>query len=255
MLISDDLQAEFEAARSGYEPGRGLTFPLVACWLGFAPRRSAAAARDVKHFDIFLRAKFGRRLPASMAGWLSFEDAHELLKRHSNCDNAIALSDMIDDEDQLSNGRLVFQIENQGVCRWAVALPLADAAEANTIDDSPVLMSDGDRWVPCAASLDHYIAASAFDWPTGGVSVCGFEAITLAFMRARTAFAEILPPTIILGSALGRRFEANGVRVTLQNLGASDFSIVWAPNRALIEELFARFGLPGDGLDFIENSR
>ncbi|WP_394831397.1 SMI1/KNR4 family protein [Pendulispora rubella] len=109
--------------------------------------------------------KLGISLPASFVEWYGMLGGIELLQRNSNCDNPVPIVRLgasldgpwDDPTDCVAEGLLIFMVENQGVCVWAVQLGRSD--------DPPVLVAcDPDyEWQPCAETFSSFIECQIWD--------------------------------------------------------------------------------------------
>ena len=107
----------------------------------------------------------GVTFPASFAEWYGMQDGIELLRRHSNCDDPLPIDKLggrIEwpwpaGPDWVAGGLLLFMVENQAVCFWALRL---DAG-----DDPPVLVArvPDFAWRPCAESFSTFIGCQVWD--------------------------------------------------------------------------------------------
>ena len=133
--------------------------------LDLLPVRPGRSKKAVGLLDR-VEARIARPLPASVREWYSYEGACLILETHSNQDPPVPLKDLgspqacwtADGRDLASEGLLLFQHENQGVCAWA--LRLGDG------DDPPVVVSYDDElrnWEHCADSFSDFVFASVWD--------------------------------------------------------------------------------------------
>lgn len=100
-------------------------------------------------------------IPASILEWYSLENAIEILSQNSNDDHFIKIEDFgkdTENEGLLAEGLLLFMIENQAVCQWAIKL--------DNSDDPPVLAKDVDSktWEFCAEKFSTFVWTLIFDW-------------------------------------------------------------------------------------------
>jgi len=110
-------------------------------------------------------AELDIRLPAAFVEWYGMRDGVALLRSNSNCDDPIEIHRLGEQvpwrwpekHDWVREGLLLFMVENQAVCVWAVRL---DAG-----DDPPVVVArDPDlEWRPCAASFSTFIGCQVWD--------------------------------------------------------------------------------------------
>jgi hypothetical protein len=129
--------------------------------IGVMPSISPARLEAIEQ----AQGRLGHRLPESVREWYSLDNAVSLLEHHSNCDTTIDVGKFaspatngVDEQlnSLLDDGFLVFRIENQGVCLWAV--DLRDG------DDPPVLVEiDGDGWHRCTDTFSLYVYLSVWD--------------------------------------------------------------------------------------------
>ncbi|WP_394842043.1 hypothetical protein LZC95_33820 [Pendulispora brunnea] len=104
-------------------------------------------------------------LPASFVEWYGMQGGIELLQRNSNCDNPVFIERLgaplewprDAPTDCVAGGHLVFMVENQGVCIWAVQL--------GRLDDPPVFVArDPDwEWRPCAETFSAFMECQVWD--------------------------------------------------------------------------------------------
>jgi hypothetical protein len=128
--------------------------------LRYVPDAIRAAALEER------AAALGVAVPASFAEWYAMRDGIELLRRNSNTDHPVAIErlgqplewrwdevhDLVREE-----GLLLFMIENQAVCIWALRLRGGD--------DPPVVVArDPDlEWRACAERFSTFIACQVWD--------------------------------------------------------------------------------------------
>jgi hypothetical protein len=132
--------------------------------LGITPRIAPTA---VKEFDRVER-RTGRTLPASVREWYSLKGACQLLRKYSNADPPLAISELGKPRtdtngggphDLLARDLLVFRYENQAVCVWAVRL--------DGSDDPPVVVdydSQFQTWLSCGATFSGHLFAWMWDY-------------------------------------------------------------------------------------------
>jgi hypothetical protein len=106
-------------------------------------------SRDPQRVRV-LEQRLGVPLPDAIHAWYSRDDALRVLAVHSNADRPVAVDDM-----KLVDGRIVFLVENQGVCRWAF----------DRAGEIAVRYDKG--WESCGCDLPAFIAAQIFDWAEG----------------------------------------------------------------------------------------
>jgi hypothetical protein len=136
-------------------------------------------------------------LPASFLEWYGMRDGIELLRRNSNTDDPVAIERLgtplqwcwDEPHDLVAERLLLFMVENQGVCIWALQL---DAG-----DDPPIVVaSDPDlEWGPCAERFSTFIACQIWDHMEVccesehrillGAQASQLERADLAFLRSR----------------------------------------------------------------------
>jgi len=107
---------------------------------------------------------FGITFPASFIEWCGMRDGLTLLQDTSHCDEPVPIAKLgnpmqwrwAEDRDLLRDDLLVFMVENQGVCVWAVRL--------NAGDDPPVVVArDPDlAWRSCAEHFSTFIDCQAW---------------------------------------------------------------------------------------------
>jgi hypothetical protein len=115
-----------------------------------------------------LEARFaflGVALPPAFAEWYAMRDGIELLRRNSNCDKPVeigALGEPVtwrwdQPRDLVCEGLLLFMVENQAVCVWALRL--------NAGEDPPVVVArDPDlAWRACGERFSTFIACQVWD--------------------------------------------------------------------------------------------
>lgn len=122
--------------------------------LGIEPRLSPSAVAEVEQTE----RRLGFRLPASVRDWYCCCDPIRILADHSNQDHPIPVHKF--DVTQWKSYRLLpFQIENQGVCIWSIAL--------DGSDDPPVFVdvdSNGADWHMLAPAFSIYVYACVWDY-------------------------------------------------------------------------------------------
>jgi hypothetical protein len=144
--------------------------------------------------------ELGVSLPRSFAEWYAMQDGIALLRRQSNCDEPVAierLGELVtwrwdEPRDLVRDGLVLFMMENQGVCVWALRL---DAG-----DDPPVVVArDPDlEWRACTERFSAFIACQVWDYTEifppkdaprilVGAQANPLEATDLAFLRSRLA--------------------------------------------------------------------
>lgn len=100
-------------------------------WLGHELPVCPEGKDRVARLDELLTSRYGVRLPAAMADWLSRKGADETLYRCSNADPVVAFDQLIHRvEDRRTDGDaayLAFQVETQCVLAWCV--PLVDCSD------------------------------------------------------------------------------------------------------------------------------
>jgi hypothetical protein len=111
-------------------------------------------------------AALGVKLPASFVEWYAMRDGIELLARNSNTDDPVAIEELgeslewrwdVTHDLVQEEGLLLFMVENQAVCIWALRL---DAG-----DDPPVVVArDPDlEWRACAERFSTFIGCQVWD--------------------------------------------------------------------------------------------
>ncbi len=115
-----------------------------------------------------VESRIGRKLPASVREWYSLEGAVELLRRFSNDDPPLEISELGlprkdthggGPHDLLARNLIVFRYENQAVCVWAFRL--------DGSDDPPVFLdfdSQFRTWSQCARSFSEHLYTWAWDY-------------------------------------------------------------------------------------------
>jgi len=109
-----------------------------------------------------IKREKGIAIPSSVVEWYSLENATEILRQNSNDDHFLEVEDFgkpsYKNEDLLAERLLLFMIENQGVCEWAIKL--------DNSDDPPVFAKDVDSkiWEFCAEKFSTFIWTLVFDW-------------------------------------------------------------------------------------------
>lgn len=132
------------------KPFHAKTFQL----LRVEPRINEAAVAQIEAVE----ARLGFCLPASVREWYIYENAIEILEKHSNADPPIPLHQFAIQEWQ-SQRLLPFRVENQGVCIWSILL--------DSSDDPPVyidLNCDGKSWEPLATAFSEYVYTCVWDY-------------------------------------------------------------------------------------------
>lgn len=122
--------------------------------LGSEPPLSPAAQAEVEQAE----RRLGFALPASVREWYCYEGAINILATHSNKDSPIALGEFVVQQWQ-TRRLLPFQLENQGVCVWAILL--------NGSEDPPVYVdvdSDGRQWQMHAPTFSAYVGTCVWDY-------------------------------------------------------------------------------------------
>lgn len=109
--------------------------------------------------------ELGIRFPASFIDWYGMRDGIELLKRHSNSDEPIAIGKLGErvyvtrTRDTLrEEGVLPFMIESQSVCLWGLRL--------DGTDDPPVVVAVDPKyqWSQCSDHFSTFIASQLWDY-------------------------------------------------------------------------------------------
>jgi hypothetical protein len=122
--------------------------------LKVAPHDSPATRAELEDVE----RRLGFRLPASVREWYCYEEAIDILAKHSNQDPPIPLREFAVKE--YNTQRLLpFKDENQGVCVWAIAL--------NGSDDPPVFVdvdSNGEQWNMQAPTFSAYVFSCVWDY-------------------------------------------------------------------------------------------
>jgi hypothetical protein len=177
-------------------PFHSATFRL----LGFESRLAVAAVSEVESVE----HRLGFRLPASVREWYSYENAIDILARHSNDDRPIPVREFAVTE--WDGQRLLpFKIENQGVCVWVVML--------DGSDDPPVFVdvdSNGAQWNMQAPTFSAYIYACVWDYAfvlgqPGLVQAQNRQLSPEGYSRLQALFSE-QPPTFGWPGSTQRRF-------------------------------------------------
>jgi hypothetical protein len=104
-------------------------------------------------------------LPKSFVEWYGMRSGIELLERNSNCDHPLPIERLGDPlqwrwpvaPDCVSEGRLIFMVENQAVSVWALGL--------HGGDDPPVFVArDPDLgWRHCAEAFSTFVGCQVWD--------------------------------------------------------------------------------------------
>jgi hypothetical protein len=160
--------------------------------LQYVPEAARAAALKER------AAALGVAVPASFAEWYAMRDGIDVLRRNTNTDHPVAIErlgeplewrwdethDLVREE-----GLLVFMVESQAVCIWALRLQGGD--------DPPVVVArDPDlEWRACAERFSTFIACQVWDhrevFPGGdhrillAAQASSLEGTDLAFLRSR----------------------------------------------------------------------
>ena len=105
-----------------------------------------------------VQTRLGVSMPPSVAEWYRRGDAISILRKHSNDDPPIDVSDF---ETITWQSRLLLPIryENQGVCTWAIHI--------DGSDDPPVLVdvdTDGEQPNPFADTFSEYVYSGIWDY-------------------------------------------------------------------------------------------
>jgi hypothetical protein len=126
----------------------------------YAPDPAATSALERRAGEL------GVALPESFVEWYGMRDGVEILRLHSNSDHPVAIERLgqtikwrwQQERDWIREGLLVFMIENQAVCVWAVRL-------GDTADPPVVVARDPDlQWRPCAERFSTFIGCQIWDW-------------------------------------------------------------------------------------------
>ena len=111
----------------------------------------------------------GIKFPASFKEWYSLDGSVDLLKKYSHDDEPISIEKLgepfdnwygLGRKDFLSEGLLVFMVENQGVCNWAIRLDGKDDPEVMVIVD-PLKNS---RWEICSDKFSTFMYCQCLDY-------------------------------------------------------------------------------------------
>ena len=111
---------------------------------------SDPAISRLKHLEKLI----GTHLPPALREWYGLDGGIDLLERYSNHDYPLSLTSLAEDRDKhLRQSHLIFMIETQGVCHWAVRL--------DESDDPPVVVQwrddDPTEWQTVTARFSDFI--------------------------------------------------------------------------------------------------
>jgi len=178
-------------------------------------------------------------IPASILEWYSLENAIELLSQHSNDDYFVKVEDFgkpsYTNEDLAAEGFLLFMIENQAVCEWAVKL--------NNSDDPPVFARDVDvkKWELCAEKFSTFVWTLAFDWSRfrqmgSYLLYANAEPIKESEISELQNLFQEEPRTYVFPGKVTYRFSQQDKRIHIwQNPGQADWNISANSSQSLFE--------------------
>jgi hypothetical protein len=129
------------------------TFEEVELLLSLEP--GYASARREPGRVAALERRLGIACPRSIREWYERDDATSVLATYSNTDHPLDLAHM-----EVVGDRIVFMIENQGVCRWAFRVGGAD-------DPEVLVQEEETPWQSCDCGFARFVAAQVFDWADG----------------------------------------------------------------------------------------
>jgi hypothetical protein len=183
--------------------------------------------------------------PDSVREWYSLPDATEILRQYSNDDSPVAARDLGKPfarwynggpRDFVSEGRLVFMFENQGVCQWSVELSGADDPPVAVIVDP----GPHDDWTACARSFSDFVYCQVWDhpqWPYWiGAQLAGPGGSELLTLRQRY---EESVRTFGWPGRTCYRFTCSSGRILLwdgEAAGGTDWQLM-APSATALEDL------------------
>jgi hypothetical protein len=190
----------------------------------------------------------GIHIPAALRAWYSLAGALRVIQPHPNTDHVLPISQLGrqerswsgESEDPVTEGLLVLIHENQGACRWAVAL---DAG-----DDHPVLVqltSEGSAWRVYADSLSVFIFTliwdqwGPFDHTASGcrLQAIGDDADPQILARLRQEYSELYS-TYFWPRRFNYRFtDSAGSRILLMEDEHQTDWYVWGSNQMGLRQL------------------
>jgi len=203
--------------------------------LNLQPRFSQEAGLRLES----LKTEKGFAVPASISEWYSLENAIEILSQHSNDDHFIKVEDFgklsYANEDLLAEGLLLFMIENQAVCEWAIKL--------NNSDDPPVFARDVDakKWGLCAETFSTFVWTLAFDWSHfrqkgSYLLYANAEPIEESEISELQILFQEEPRTYVFPGKVTYRFSRQDKRIHIwQNPGQADWNISANSSQSLFE--------------------
>jgi len=132
--------------------------------LGVAPAISQNAVAELDDVE----SRIGRKLPASVREWYSFDGACSLLRQYSNDDWPLEVREFGlprndthggGPHDLLARDLVVFRYENQAVCVWAFGLD-------GSVDPPVYLDFDTQfkTWTKCASTFSEHLYAWMWDY-------------------------------------------------------------------------------------------
>jgi hypothetical protein len=174
--------------------GQSLTYHQATfALLDMQPRVAPEALEQLAQVE----ERLSQPLPAAVREWYSLQDAVALLARYSNDDHPLEIPKLgtydlsryrYSRDRLLAEGILVFLIENQSVCYWAIWL--------DGSDDPPVIVSTGGsleiQWDIHAERFSTFVYTRVWDFATWFAECCLLVAIDqpldlgdLAMLRSR----------------------------------------------------------------------
>ena len=181
----------------------------------------------------------GIAIPASIVEWYSLDNAIEILRQNSNDDHFVNIEDFgkpsRKNEDLLTEGLLLFMIENQGICKWAVKLDNSDDPQVLAKDD------DSKTWEHCAEKFSMFIWTLAFDWSRihqkDSYLLCaGAEPITQNDLFELQRNFQEEPRTYCFPGKVNYRFSQQDKRILIWlNSGQADWNLSASSPQSLFE--------------------
>jgi hypothetical protein len=215
------------------------TFDLLA----IEPHVSPEAVEHLKQVE----QRLGQPLPAAVREWYALQYAVAILARYSNEDHPLSIQKLgnqdlsmykYSQERLLAEGMLVFLIENQAVCYWAVWL--------DGSDDPPVVVgivgSTAIRWDIHAEHFSTFVYTRVWDFQPWVDTCCYLYAHDQLLAPAdltilRSQFREG-PQTYAWPATISYRFSRDGQRTVIWNdeHRQADWSL-WASSEQGLHEL------------------
>jgi hypothetical protein len=229
---------------------------------GWEPVVTAGAEAAVRQVE----SRIGTKLPRAFRQLLLFDSGMDFLREHSNDDEPIPcaeLGDSLDrwetwdgggpsgsaDYDPLEDDLLVFMIENQGVCSWAIGLGEGDdprvfiEVDARGEPDWKLMADNFTDWLTCQAEDHRLLRSASFAAQAPELDGDGLQLLRRSFQEGLATFAW--------PGRVNYRFSNSRSRLILwNNEGQCDWWIALAPGASIDDALEELSIFPGlaDGL-------